>query len=176
MATTATWLLRYPLSSNTVNVPQDMQNLATDTDAALTSVKNPPGCAGVRSAALAVVTSTFTDITLPTEEFDNASMFTAGAATFTVPTGFGGLYQCSCYVQWAANGTGSRSIQMQINGVDVDGAESEQPPAAAAVTRQGFSVPVKLSAGDVVKVRAFQSSGGNLNLNKARFGIVRLTS
>jgi hypothetical protein len=174
--TTTNFALRYPSSASTVAVHTDMQNLATDVDTQLLAVKNPPASVLTRNTNLSINSGVFTDVTWPTEEFDNASLSAAGGATITIPAGGTGFWQVSANVIWAANAAGTRSLVLQVNGVAPPGAGVEQPPSGSSATRQGFSVGIKLTAGDVIKVQGFQSVGGAINITEGRFSAVRLSA
>jgi hypothetical protein len=171
MATTTNFALRYPLSTGTVQVHTDLQNLATDTDTAMLGVKNPVGSIGVRSTNQTIGNAAFTDMTWPTEEFDNMAGFTAGGSVITVSVA--GVYNVKAGVKFPANGTGTRSMLIIIDGVELPGGSDERIPTAAASTRMTVSADVKLNAGQQVKIQVFQSSGGNLDVQTGRFSVLR---
>lgn len=171
MATTPNFALRYPLATGTVNVSGDLQNLATDTDTQLLAVKNVPHAIAVRSTTQSIGNGSFTDITWPTEEDDNMAGFTAGGSVITVSTA--GIWTVKAGILWPANGTGTRALLIIIDGVELTGAGDERIPTAAASTRQVVSADVKLTAGQQIKMQAFQSSGGSLNINSGRFSVMR---
>lgn len=174
MGTTTNFALPYPALSDDPDVPGDIQALATAIDTALLAVKNPACAIGTRATNQSVPTGTFTDITLPTEEFDNAVMFTAGTAIITVPVT--AVYDIEGSANWAANGTGTRSLIVQVDGAGVTAAGDERTPSASAATRQGFAIKKLLTAGQQVKMQGFQSSGGALNITEARLSVLRATA
>jgi hypothetical protein len=173
MATTTNFALRYPLSSAAVNPPVDFQNLATDVDTQMLAVKNPPGSIASRTTTQSIPNGAFTDVTFPTEDFDTMAGFTAGGSVITVSAA--GVWTIKGGIQWPANGTGTRALLIIVDGVELTAAGDERIPTAAATTRQVVSADVKLTAGQQIKMQAFQSSGGALNINVGRFSVIRCT-
>jgi hypothetical protein len=79
-----------------------------------------------------------------------------------------GLYQVSGQINWAANGTGWRGMQLTAGGNEV--CSSITQAASSGDTVLTGSCLARLNAGDVIDMQADQNSGGNLNTAPFDFG------
>lgn len=77
-----------------------------------------------------------------------------------------GVYDLSCWVEWASNSTGYRLIGIALNGSTTLVGDTRNA-VTGQVTRQSISPAggVALTAGDTVELLVLQNSGGNLNVN-----------
>lgn len=133
---------------------------------------NPNGAIALRSATQSITTGgAGTLVTFDGEEFDNSSMFTPSSTNITVQTD--GLYDVACYVEWQANATSYRGVDLFVNGVSIGGMTTAIG-TAAATTRMTASSPALLTAGDVVTVSVIQASGSTLTIT-ARASVIRKT-
>lgn len=80
---------------------------------------------------------------------------------FTIKTP--GTYLVSAFIGWAV--TGSNQVQTEIykNGSSVKIFQSSAPSSAGGVTCGGSAL-LSLVAGDLIDMRAYQTSGGNLSI------------
>lgn len=90
---------------------------------------------------------------------DTHGAFNSTTGIYTVPVS--GLYQVSGSVGFALNATGARGVLVQKNGVD-NLVGTLTPGNSVISSGLPFSGIIPCVAGDTLKVRAFQSSGGNL--------------
>lgn len=136
------------------------------------------GVSLLRGTSLSVVTATYTDVPWASAPIDITGWWTTGT-DITVPSGLvpPGYSSVAVEIQAAArfdaNGTGSRGIEVLLNGGVV-----EVPFSTSAIA--GETTPVAVTVwprcvdGDVIKIAVYQSSGGTLNCNHANAHIKRL--
>ena len=79
-----------------------------------------------------------------------------------VPTGLGGTYNIYASVEWAASGTGLRRIGIFVNSVEI--AQTLQPTISGGQLSLFASTSYILAEGDVVTIKVYQSSGGDLDI------------
>lgn len=114
------------------------------------------------SSAKSIANNTQTAIDFTTELYDIGNLWVVGSPTrLTVPSGGAGLFHIFGNVRFAANATGTRAVNILLNGTTLL-AEDERAASAAAIT-MCVATDHKLVAGDYVEIRAFQTSGGALN-------------
>lgn len=114
-----------------------------------------------RTTALTLTTAVETgDIGFQTTEYDRGGMDTLGGFGFSIPKT--GRYLLSARMSWNSSSAGRRFFSLYINGVL--GARWEGAPAASSGTIAYITRPQSLTAGDTVTLRAFQSSGANLDV------------
>jgi len=74
-----------------------------------------------------------------------------------------GIYVISGHVRWASNAIGRRAIGIELNDT-ADIARQGESTVAAVEVLQSVATTYKLSIGDFLELRAYQDSGGNLNI------------
>ncbi|MEV6833471.1 hypothetical protein AB0N17_02900 [Streptomyces sp. NPDC051133] len=138
----------------------------------LTYGLNPPIFVGTQTIAQSVATSTWSAITLDTEQQDtygghstttNSSRYTAQVA---------GWYTVCGVVTWTQNSTGRRGARLHVNGSSVAGSAQLFAPASGT-TFTGVMTAVRavqLGVGDYVEVAGTQSSGSALSTGVAAGG------
>lgn len=169
-ANTATWSLTYPQSTDDVRPYEDIQELALDVDAALTSVYKPPGCIATRVAAFSLPNNSTTLIPWDTQVFDNASMFAPTSTTITITVA--GVYLVSAGLTIVASATGIRSVDILQNGAScVCDARSAPSAFDARATVTGVTLCI---VGDTFTLAAYQASGSAQNTT-GRFAVMRLS-
>ncbi len=143
-----------------------------------TTISIPTGVTGVSGFAV-----TGTGVPLPVEDFDSVSMFTAGNDYMTVPAGEDGMYLIEGWVEWAANTTGQRIIQLNV--LDSAGTsvvkyrELDRTVTGSAATGSSSGPHVwgswgtPLTGGQRVQLTVKQSSGGALNVVKAGLSVTQ---
>lgn len=149
--------------------PQGQRNSATQ------------GRASATKATLSLTNNTVTAIGLDTEQFDQGAIHdtVTNNDRMTIPTGFGGVYTISGYVEYlesSAGGggtanTGQRGTEITVNGTTIVGTRTNA--AGAGDTRQIVNATVVLAATDIVRVTGFQNCGGTMNVN-ARLAIAKI--
>lgn len=77
-----------------------------------------------------------------------------------------GLYWVQAAIQWNSNGTGTRKLHITKNntGDAVPLHTNEVTPNAGAGSMHIIGGPVGLAAGDWIRIAAYQTSGGNLDI------------
>lgn len=101
----------------------------------------------------------FQDVTAWTTEFDLTGSFNPTTGVWRCP--IAGTYSGESVIGFAANATGSRLMDLQVNNVTVRRGTNAYG-SASFDGRCSLPFTIRLNAGDTVKVRGFQSSGGNL--------------
>ncbi len=126
-----------------------------------------PHCRVRNSANISHTSSgSYQALTFNAERVDVGPMHDTSTNTgrLTVPSGGGGFYMIGGCIEFAANATGLRGIQIRLNGSTIIaiheapsiGAGSDHPVAVATT--------YQLAAGDYVELMGKQSSGGSLNM------------
>lgn len=134
-------------------------------------------CSASQSGTQNLANNTVTNVLFNTEQFDVGGYHDTVTNTdrFTVPTGFGGLHSAGGYVTFNESSaavpgianTGQRGVQVTVNGAVV----GEVLVDAAAAGDTKLAVPpvlVDLVATDIVRVTAFQTCGGTMNITASR--------
>lgn len=121
----------------------------------------------VRNSANVSHTSTgnYQAVTFDSERVDVGAMHDTSSNTsrLTVPAGGGGLYAAGGLIEFAANATGRRGIQIRLNGTTII-ARTEAANLGANDHPLTIATVYQLTAGDYLELMGFQGSGGNLNM------------
>jgi len=128
------------------------------------------GCSAWNSAAQSVNNTTWTILTFDSENFDTSAIHSTGANTgrMTIPSGMGGYWRFTAYVQFAGNTTGLRAIDLYKNGVSVGPmVRVGSPPTTNDVFTLTLNSVLSLVATDYIELYAYQASGGALNVGNA---------
>lgn len=121
-----------------------------------------PMARATRSTAQSIANGSSTEyITFDTEDFDTDGMFAPSSTTITVVTS--GLYIIAAYNLFVANANGIRSLLVERNGSTIY--DDDAPGNASSGTTQTAFTVMSLSAGDTMRLRMYQNSGGALNTN-----------
>jgi hypothetical protein len=119
----------------------------------------------IATATQSIPTSSWTALTLGTAEHLTGGV-TSSSGGLVVPAA--GWYTVTATMAWTANGTGFRIVETWLNnaadgaGIIASDRKAGSGSSSAAVT---VSRVVWLAAGDLVKVRVWQSSGAALLTN-----------
>lgn len=131
----------------------------------------PPGVQAVRTANQSIPNATWTSIQFTaadTRDTDNFHDTSNQPEQFVVPTGLGGWYSVLFLAQFASNSSGLRGQRIQVNGATVIPGGNYNPPTSGQETRLSLADEILLTAGDVITLDVYQSSGGSLNVTGAR--------
>ena len=154
----------YTMPTFTAGQPVLASDLAT-LSAALTFIHNPPIAQLRQDTAQALGTSgTFFAITFDAEVVDSAN----GHSTSTNPSRYvaqyAGYYEISGGVAFVANATGSRFVEIAVNGSALGGGTASAPASAGiGLWLAARDTKVFLNVGDYVELWGRQDSGGSLN-------------
>jgi hypothetical protein len=99
------------------------------------------------------------DVTSWTTTYDTHSAFNASSGVFTAP--MAGYYRISGVIGFDGNTNGSRIVEVQKNGTGVEALWDREAASSDGNYLSG-STTIKLNAGDTLRMRAFQNSGGSL--------------
>lgn len=145
-----------------------------DKDGTVAMLSDLPQFAGARaynSAAISVSSGgAGTVLSLDSERYDTDAFHSTVTNTsrLTVPSGKGGKYRVTGNARFAgeATATGERRLEILLNGTTVIAAAAETDIGTQAVTLN-VSCDYDLAVNDYVELRAFQDSGGALNVEAA---------
>ncbi len=119
-----------------------------------------PGVKVSNNSSVTIPNSTSTILSFDTETYDTAGMFDSLANTqIAIP--IDGVYLVQGSISWVGNLTGIRESSIFINAV---GNVAISGPSAATGVKQQPTFVGRLSAGDLITLKVFQNSGGNLNV------------
>lgn len=118
------------------------------------------------SGTQTLTTATETDISLDGEQTDTDSFHdnATNPDRITIPAGLGGVYLIGGMITYAANATGYRKAIITVNAFSV----TEASMVATSAFDQTVVAPPRvrtLSDGDIVRLRGYQNSGGDLTVN-----------
>lgn len=124
------------------------------------------GCRLFNSAVQAIANNTATAITYGSESFDTDSFHSTSTNTsrITVPAGLGGKYSVYAIVEWPANVTGSREIQVRINGSVAGQTIVDYQNFSSGAFYQSTAGIMELTAGDYIELWCLHSAGVSLNV------------
>ena len=123
------------------------------------------GCRLTKSDDQTIANATFTKLTYDGETFDTDGFHdnSTNNTRITIPSGKGGYYRIYALVMFAPNGSGDRLLQVLLNNTTGQQYASWARSADWRTTMTVNDVR-NLSAGDYIELRAYQTSGGNLNI------------
>ena len=110
-----------------------------------------------------------TDI-LDTNAFHNPS---SNNTRMTIPTGYDGKYLVQAQIQFASSTVGGREVQIYKNGSTILQYFTNEAEGSLNMSVSGT---YPLVAGDYVEIRAYQSSGGNLDIWASNSGYTNATT
>lgn len=127
-----------------------------------------PRCAATRGSTQSIANNTANVlVSWTTETYDVGAMFAATSTTLaTIPTGKGGIYLITTSIEFAANATGYRGVQINTAGT-TRVRQTVASVGAGPATRVSLATVWNLAAGDTVTVGLFQDSGGALNITNS---------
>ena len=139
---------------------------AAVTVAALVTADLPSSirCRAYNNANISINNATTTAITLNSERWDTDTMHSTSSNTSRLTATTAGLYVITASVDFAANATGVRSAQLQVNGATVIALSTIASAGAGNDTVISLATTYYLNATDYVEMLAFQNSGGALNV------------
>jgi hypothetical protein len=153
MPTTTTHAIYYPSGTAVPNVPVQDQTQAESVEAALNKITKAPMviCEKTGTQLCSGTVGTYVDVIWQTEIVKQGITHAANSASFTVTES--GVYQIIARGSFAdPNATGT--IVANINGVDKKTTLTDAKSDPSAYAKPEFSAVLKLTANDIVKIRA----------------------
>ncbi|MGW2692324.1 hypothetical protein ACWC3Y_10735 [Streptomyces sp. NPDC001296] len=135
----------------------------------LTYGLNPPIFAGTQTSAQSTANTTWTTITLDTEQADSYGGHNTATNNSRYVAQIAGWYTVCGVAVFANNATGSRAARLHVNGNVIQGS-AQNVLTSSSSSFTGVMTPVRavqLAVGDYVEVAGWQSSGGSLNTGVA---------
>ncbi|MEP6909555.1 MAG: hypothetical protein ABI896_03885 [Actinomycetota bacterium] len=129
-----------------------------------TKISGIPAARITRGSNQSIPNITLTYVNFDTEVFDTAGLYDpADPQVLTAP--IAGLYFLGASMRWESSATGTRFAAFNVSpSFDYVAPDWRNGVTGGGSTDQEFSTLVKLSAGQKVRVRVYQTSGGPLNL------------
>ncbi len=116
-----------------------------------------------RSTSQTISNDTETTISWSAEKHDVGAYHESAQPTWIlVPTDLGGTYNIYASINWEAHAVGYRWIKILVNDVVIT--ENIRSTYATYEMTQFVSVPWLLAEGDIVTIKVYQASGGNLDI------------
>jgi len=116
------------------------------------------------TSTITLTTATLTVLTFNSERYDTDSYHSTSSNTGRLTAPADGSYFILANVRFAANSIGERRLVLLLNGTTNIAYKLFMPVTTGSVTLEQISTIYQLSAGDYVEVQAYQTSGGNLNV------------
>jgi hypothetical protein len=128
--------------------------------------ETPVGCQLTRTAVQSIPHNTITNIVWDSEVKDEGGFHSGSDAYIEIPYKMGGVYRIYASVQWDGDGagTGRREINIFKNGTQLDSTDS--PAYGISDMTQYVVLTARLAWADKLYLRAFQTSGGALDVNR----------
>lgn len=171
----------YPLYTEAVNVPSQLQALASAIDSSLVSVQSTllaalsrKACRATSFSAQSIPNLTLTSLAYTLEDYDTDNIFNIGTSTTNFVIQTAGIYLMVGTVRFSTNATGDRQVLVAKNGVPITQGQ-ETIGVTGVQTQITVSEIDKCAVSDVLTLRVSQTSGGALNTESAKFAVVRLS-
>ena len=150
----------------------DVDRLEMYTGAAWVRVSSEEAAIATRAtgSTQSIPNNTVTAVTFPTETLDNATMFAATSSNITVPRA--GAYAAIGGGTFAPSATGDRLALVNVGGTSQGGTQYKSPTGSGIVNAAAMLL---CAAADVVTLSVLQTSGGALNIDDCRLGVVRIS-
>lgn len=157
---------------NTGRPPVDVEDVADDTadnvlgwdDSGVAVSQSREGVRVTNSVSVTISNSSSAVIPFDTERFDDNDIHDTVTNNSRLTVQVDGRYFIIAQIRWDSNSTGIRGINILLNGSL--SLSQVQADAASASTMQHVSTVYNLDVDDYVEVSVFQTSGGNLDVDK----------
>jgi len=108
------------------------------------------------------------------EEYDPDELHSLVGNTDRITIIVPGVYTLSAWGVWDVNDTGTERLRITVNNVAVAG-QSVNTSVQTIALDISVSREHLMAAGDIVRLEAYQTSGGDLNLDTATLGVTRIS-
>ena len=116
------------------------------------------------SAVQSLANATATNITMDSEFYDTNGFHTGSNATITIPSGQAGKYLLVGAITYAANASGQRYANFNINSSGATNPQLVFETTASGIASTLIVNVWDLAVNDTVALQGNQTSGGNLNV------------
>lgn len=124
---------------------------------------NPPMFRMYQSVAQSVSNGAWTQILCDTSDYDTDSGRSGiSPYSYTIPVGMTGRWAFGWQIPWTNNATGGRDSGLRKNGTAISGYTGAAPETSGGQGGIGWGDTIAVTAGDVMSLWGFQSSGGSL--------------
>ena len=114
--------------------------------------------------------NTLTNVIFDAVSYYSDATYVSGATdTIIIPAGLDGYHRFKAYVQWPGNATGYRRLEIYNSTTGVILSKVLSPAIGTTSMGQSVQITHHFAAGDVVKARVVQTSGGALTLEYDTF-------
>jgi len=125
------------------------------------------------SSAQEIATGAPADVTFDTDDYDPDDLHSTVSNTDRITIVVPGVYIITGNTTWEAHDTGTRRIQITVGASAIAGQEGDA--GGATITHdQSVAVQKRLAADDIVRLSAYQTSGGGLDLNTCTLEVTRI--
>jgi hypothetical protein len=133
-------------------------------------------CVLTGSSPQSIANATWVPVDWDTETIDGQGMHSTSSNIERITPNGAGWYAVNASVAFTANATGVRGVRLIKNGGTVPGGDALAPAFAGLDAAINNTCIMYLAAGDNVRVEAYQSSGGALNVLRvnSQFSVRRL--
>lgn len=121
------------------------------------------GCRVREADVQTITTSSATQLPFDNERYDPDGMHDTSTNNSRITISDAGRYLVGGHVQWEANATGQRLLQIYLNGTTVL-AGCSQDANAVGTTQQSVATVWGAGATDYFELRVWQNSGGDLDI------------
>lgn len=152
MGSTPTHKITYPEGSASPNVPVHLQTLSESVEAALNKITKSAAivCHKLSAQRTHITENVWTDVIWETEVLKQGITHAASSALFIVPDS--GLYQINVRLAFQ-DARPNGALIVNVNGVDRAQTRTDESGVNGVFPKPAVVYPLKLTAGDVVKVR-----------------------
>lgn len=123
-----------------------------------------PGARAYNTAAVTGVNNVYTLMPFDNEHFDTDSIHDTVVNNTRLTIKTPGLYSVKARINFGANASGWRGLQILKNGGTAGTPYSQQPPVNGDNTTIECAATLLLAAGDYLELQYFQNSGGTLSV------------
>lgn len=117
------------------------------------------------SAAITMTTAVAAALTFDSERYDNGTLHSTSSNTSRITAATAGKYIITGNIEWGASLLGFRALNIMVNGTTTIASTGLNP--ASGATAQTVTTIYHLAASDYIELVAYQTSGGNLNVNSS---------
>lgn len=128
-------------------------------------IECPAQCGAFHNTTQSVANTTWTAALFNSEILDTSNLHDTATNTDRVNVPRTGKYRITAQAEFAGNATGYRQARVTVNGSALARSTKIVPNNGASLEAQSsIEIYAVLTAGDIVRLEAYQDSGGSLNL------------